>query len=438
MPHVVLIAWSFPPISNVASYRPLRVAKVLDQEGWDVTVVTGYPDSTIHRMNNQELLDHIPSNVKVVYLPDTSTSHEKNSVRPLSHALPARVFRKALRGTRSTIAHLRNRERIQALYSSVREIGYPTSKLDAIWHPKVLDTLEKLNQEQPIDLIWATIPPIASGIIAFVASDRLGVPYLLDYRDLWLENPFLNVSSEEHIPEHILLDHARMVSTVTEGFGETLAVKTSTPVRVLDYGFDPEIFDTVTKQHPISHSADTLMLIHAGTIYPFYDLDPIVKALENTDGKIMLHLYGNIVSRSQGRLIEDLPNIKAHGVVGNAEANQAVRDSDVMVIMSDETRPSVIPAKTFEALAFEMPTIYIGNTTDEAAQILLRCGLLISASSDLETLHEALLVAQNAKERGLPLCKPCQAEIEKHSYQGQREDYVALFTEALNESGPVQ
>ena len=434
MPHAVLIAWSFPPISDIASYRPLRVAKTLVNNGWNVTVISAFPSNTIHRMSNQEMRDHIPPDVEVIRLPDSSTDQEITAARPLSHSLVARIQRRLKRETRSRINQIKDPQGIEAVLSVVREIGYPIHKMDLVWHPNVLHTIEKLQESKPIDVLWATIPPVSTGIIAYAVSKHLEIPFILDYRDLWFENPYEKVPVEEQRTEKILLDSALEVSAVTQGFTDVLSKKTSTPVRVIYNGFDPDIFPPPDRVATSGSPERTLTLVHAGTMYGDSRLDSLLGAVDDLGGDTLVHLYGNITEEADRALPKHSKNLQLHGVVAGAQAQQALRDAEIMLIIGIPGDPSTIRGKTFEALALEKPTIYLGDPGDEAARILEQCGVLLCASNDQIELATALRRALNALRTGKTLCEANKEEITKYSIERQAPAIIASFKSMRSDS----
>lgn len=430
MPHVVLLAWSFPPISDVACYRPLRVAKTLVDNGWEVTVASAYPTNTAQRMNNQVLERFIPAEVRVVRLPDTATSHaSKPSSQPHSNSLPARVMRKGWRESRRLLAHLQFPKETAHIINGARDVGYPPKKLDLMWHTQLLCHLSKLHKAHPIDLLWATMPPTATGVITYIVGQKLGIPYLLDYRDLWIENPFFPAQSSEKQTEKILLDNARTVTAATQGFADVLGAKTRTPVKTIYNGFDPEIF---AADHTREHAHSTaLEIVYAGTLYNNYPLPSFADALISLGDKGVFHLYGGNNAVFKQLISQHPKSFIAHGFVLSNQVHHALRTADIALVIGVPDNPFVVPAKTYEALALRKPVLYLGQPHDETARILEKCGLLLCASCESEKIETALQNALLTKQQGGLLCHPHETALMHYSVDSQAASVIKAFKDAL-------
>jgi hypothetical protein len=63
-PHLLLLAWSFPPEINGGVYRPVALAKYAARAGWKVTVASG-PSTGQGTAAGIELLNSLPPQVRV-------------------------------------------------------------------------------------------------------------------------------------------------------------------------------------------------------------------------------------------------------------------------------------------------------------------------------------------------------------------------------------
>ena len=430
-PHAVLIAWSYPPISGVAAYRTLRVSKVLVQAGWDVTVITAFPNNTATRMYSPDLERFIPPEVNVVRLLDTTTAATiKPPFRLHSRTILARLFRIAQREYRKLISLLSFPKEIRSLIRYSRSIRFPLRKFNSTWSVHVLHYLDELYRVKPFDVVWATIPPVSTGVLASFVSRQFKVPYLLDYRDLWIENPYFPGDHHAQQVEKLLLENASSVTTVTKGFCHALTPKTHTPVTLIHNGFDPDIFEKIRLSESLSLDS-VLSITYAGTIYKDYDFTPLIEALTTPTINAALHIYGSINPGAKFSVPVHSQVVEFHGFAPSDQIHQKLKKTHIVLIVGVPDSSEVIPAKLYEALALRKPVIYLGGKHDEATEILQQCGLLLCASCDAIEIREALTRAYVSKQTDISLCEPDEEEISKYSLGKQAPLINEVFQDAL-------
>lgn len=227
-PHLLYVAFAFPPSSASSVYRCTAVANGFAQDGWDVTVLT--VDSSIWAEltgMDKQLLDALDPRIKVVQTPDGGAEEPgRRDIRRYS------------------------RLRIQApylwkeLFRRRSRKGFPED-FHALWHKPASRAAHQIHRNHPVDLVMAS----ASPYISFkVASELAGVPYVLDYRDAWAFNTFtgaeiFGVDSERGMLEHGYLRGALQSWYVNDPIHAEYARRypdTSAAMRVVPNGFDPQ------------------------------------------------------------------------------------------------------------------------------------------------------------------------------------------------------
>lgn len=227
-PHLLYIAFSFPPSTASSVYRCMAVANSFVEKGWDVTVLTLSEDiwSEISG-TDQGLVSSIDPRVRVVRVGDGG-SEEPN--------------RRDLRRY--------SRLRIEAPYLwkelfRRRHRGDFPEDFHSLWFDPAGEAAQSIHAAHPADLVMAS----ASPYISFKVARSLGdVPYVLDYRDAWAFNTFTGaqnyaVDSPQGLLEADYLQHAAQVWFVNEPIRAeyTRRYPDAAPhMRVVPNGFDPQ------------------------------------------------------------------------------------------------------------------------------------------------------------------------------------------------------
>jgi hypothetical protein len=178
---VVLIAYHFPPEGNAGVYRPLRFVRELVNKGWQTTVVCNEPYQ--YQRYDQNLLLQVPPTTRIVRVKGLDPWRAVQTWRGerIENKLAGSpsIARPVVAGHH---AHLRSKVR-EAIRTIEAWIYRPDIAMPWI-RPTVREIMTICHQSRP-DVIWATIGPLSSGVVAYKASISTRVPYVLDFRDPW-------------------------------------------------------------------------------------------------------------------------------------------------------------------------------------------------------------------------------------------------------------
>lgn len=191
MKSVVMIAYWFPPDGGASVYRPLRFIRHLPAMGWSASVIAADLDRYGWSRYDPALLALVPSETEVIRVRG----------RDLWQAIQARRAQhtqaKLSRVSVETVERLRATPDTP-VRSFMREIVHTVEAwcyhpdMAMGWISPALEALIKVCSRRKPHVIWATGGPWSSFIVAQRASQRLGVPYVLDFRDSWTltQSPF--------------------------------------------------------------------------------------------------------------------------------------------------------------------------------------------------------------------------------------------------------
>ncbi|HNW94339.1 MAG TPA: glycosyltransferase, partial [bacterium] len=222
---LLVLAYYFPPAGGAGVQRIAKLVKYLSRSGWDITVLT--PDPAVHRVCDESLTADIPDAVRVVH----------------SLSLEPRRRLQVAAGDQGKAA-------ARPWYRLLLDFGsgwlwLPDSMVR--WVPGALWSLRRLLVGQPPDMILVTLPPFSLAWTLLLSGVMRRVPTVLDFRDLWTDNPFYRATGIRdrlcrHLEQHIINDAAGIV-TVTGTLVRQVRVHQAAGARpplLLENGFDAD------------------------------------------------------------------------------------------------------------------------------------------------------------------------------------------------------
>ncbi len=372
MKKVLMIAHDFPPMVTVGAVRPVKFAKYLPQFGWKPSILTvKHPGPLSYKIDHQFMRGEL-KDVKV---------HR-------SWGFPLAWATKGLR----------------LLGIDSKWLFVPDSLYGWLLHSVFVG--RRIIKKERIDAIYATSPPTTAFLIAAFLKRICDKPLVVDFRDLWINNPFVSYPSEVHYNlekkmEEWVLRNADAVTVTCESqrnkLMETFPFLKQSRVSVIYNGYDSEDFENM-----IPHKFDKFTILHAGSIYGsrirafrlFLEAaDYLVKNSYVSVDDFQLVFLGYLARQARKTLNElNLSNVRYLGVKPYKEALQLSMGADVLLIIPGAGE--VLPGKIFEYLATGNLILNLGNPEDEVSKLIAKVGsgktVKIDFSSIKEALHEIL------------------------------------------------
>jgi glycosyltransferase involved in cell wall biosynthesis len=373
-PRLLFLAYFFPPVRTIASVRSHEIAKWLVRLGWDVTVVT--PETSVWKRTET--------------VSDVHRMLETEGIRCLRTPHPW-----------STLAS----GHVVSFYDGTGPIGERVGARLARWGRRAIERLNLppefgwIREAERVsarlgpgraDLILATGPPFSIFAAARRLALRLRCPYVLDYRDLWFGNPWVEgpAPQKQIESETVALHDCAAVTAVTSGLAEFLAnrFRVEEKIHLVPNGYDGEELEGIKP-----HAFENLAIVYAGTFYPpKRRIDPIMAALDRlrekapaAAGRWALHYYGrherHVLDAAQRFGVQD--RVVVHGEVPRDESLSAVAGATVALIItsveetSDVPDRAGVPAKVFEAIGLRTPILLIAPPGSDVEDIVRTAGL---------------------------------------------------------------
>ena len=451
MKKVILIAFYFNQVNEIASKRLRALAKYLPQFGWESIVIV--PDLGFIPKENDDL------NCRIIYTEyEDMFSHFSNKFKKSK----SNDFADSsdFSDSKDSIEFNDDKLKDSTFYSNPiaskaisiagEVFAYPDGM--KYWHESAFKEASKIMDTEEIDAIISSSWPITCHTIAKDLKEHQDIPWIADLRDLWNLNPYVSHTFIRNYFEKRLelktFENADALTTTTDLAAETLSTlhPMSRIVPILS-GYDKDDFkfleELVSKKDDLSSdSPEKLKFIYAGSLYggkrdPTY-LFEAIRQLEDENkldpSKISIEFYGD----STG--LEDIANryglldiVHIGGKIAHDEVLKKQLNSDVLLLISwdNEKEKMFIPGKIYEYFALKKPVLSIGYKEGSLKDLIEETKVGYHVSS-LESTKEALLkIYEEFVENGTVELN-ADMNIEDYSMENMAKKFADLLNELEN------
>jgi len=275
MNKILFITYFFPPLGMGGVQRQTKLCKYLHQLGWDISVLTSSPKWFI--AYDESIYREIKNKVKVFRIPSYDHFHLNiDKINPN----PYRGMNLTTLGS-SDIFSIPD-----------KEIG---------WYFNAVKYGRKIIKDREFDFILVSVPPFSSTLIARRLSKISGVPYLIDFRDPWIDEKLFPSFSHLHKKLNYFLERrtilgAFKILTINKKIKKSIENRyNEVNVEIINQGYDPDDY----QKNIEDTKKDELNICYMGSLVKGRKPDSLIKALnylfdenEELKGKIFLHFVG--------------------------------------------------------------------------------------------------------------------------------------------------
>lgn len=402
---VLLVAGFFPPHAPSAATRANKLAGYLLRRGHDVRVLTAgglpfppvlTPEIPAERITYTDIFD-------INALPDRviDTLLMRRGAAPRQDAAPAtRSGDTAPPATPAASASLAARAKcglrvMRRIYQNATNL--PDAHIG--WLPHAVRAGRRLIDDWRPDVIYSSAPPQTTSIVAHALGRRTGVPWIGEFRDLWVDHPYYDEPAWrrwiETRWERRVLGTARALVTVTEPWSVILREKYGKPTALVMNGFDPADFP----DQPLAPTSgrDRVTIVYTGTLYrDVRDPGPLfeaVAALGPTAAPVRIRFYGSDLgyARELTAKYDIAANVEINAPIPYGEAVMAQRGADVLLLLrwNNPGEKTVVAGKLFEYFGARRPILSVGCEDGVAADLIRSRGAGL-VSNDPRTIADQL------------------------------------------------
>jgi glycosyltransferase involved in cell wall biosynthesis len=366
-PHVLFVAFYFPPTRASGVYRSRAIANHFVALGWDVTVVTVQREFFQHYTLSFDpsLEATVSPQVRVERVPFSGWQWETD-VRRLGVARV--LFPKTVTRLRRTL-------------DSVR---FPDAY--ASWIPGVVRRAREVHAEHPVDVVLATGNPWSAFGAAREAATGIGAPYVLDYRDAWTMNQYTEArtgrrSRVVRAESRVLADCALavFVNEAQRAWHAERHPEVADRTLVVENGWEPEILGDLPVRLPDPDRP--LRLAYVGTMTTYMPLPEFFEGwrLARRDpllagATITLHGHLGFFVSSGRRIRALLPldediDVAYEGPLAKAGVAAGYEPADVLLLILPGSR-YVTSGKVYEYMATGKPIVSVHDPESSANEPL--------------------------------------------------------------------
>ena len=287
MKKVILLTYTFPPLSTGGTPVVLNMCKYLPAYDWEVTVVT--VEKPRGMATDESLLKELPDNLKIFRVPHGSAVTQNTHLNPTDGSGIPGTLKKIVK----FIAH--------------NYILIPDRVIT--WRKQVLPVLEKIISEEKPHAIISFGPHHSLHLIALSAAKKTALPFIPFFGDLWLEDSYVEWPSRlnrmiESLLERKVVRKARGVIATTEsstGYFLEKYEKISPPSFVAENAYDP---DRITRADSPVPDPEHLTAGWTGNFFASHSPSELLEGLcmfynRNPNSKLRIRMAGGIDSISR-------------------------------------------------------------------------------------------------------------------------------------------
>jgi glycosyltransferase involved in cell wall biosynthesis len=358
---VLIIGFWFPPANVVGAIRLGKLARFLDHRGHDVRVLTSDVGDDrslpLEVMEDRVLYTEYPNQSR--WLEHLVRAFSKRVAERLPAAGNEPVLNSAAR-----LSPLRNF--IQRQYYGL--LHFPDMR--TAWLQAAIPAGTRLISKWRPDIIFASAPPFTGFRVASRLARAFGIPWVADFRDLWVDNPYYNAPiwrwPADAALEWLTLRSAALLVTVSPLWAGQLRRRHHKPTEVVYNGYAEEDFPRFTPQ---AERGEVVTIRYMGSIYPgFRDPSPLFAAISllpaSHRGRINVEFYcdagDTVVSAAAAHRVESSVTVRTR--VSYSRALELQMQADILLLLqsTEQRDEGNLPAKLFEYLYARRPILFIG------------------------------------------------------------------------------
>ncbi|WP_295615904.1 glycosyltransferase [uncultured Methanobrevibacter sp.] len=458
MGKVILIAFYFNQVNEIASKRLRALAKYLPQFGWEPIVIV--PDLGSIPKENNDL------NCRIVY-----TEYEDMFAHFSNKLKPSKTSKKDINAdfSKESDAYDEANDSKEMLKDSSSFSNPLVSKAISIagevfaypdgmkyWHNSAYDAASKIIEEEEIDGIISSSWPITCHTIAKDLKDNYGIPWIADLRDLWNLNPYVSHTFiRNHFERKLELrtfENVDVLTTTTDLAGKTLSTlhpkSRIVPIlsgydeddfRFLNSIIENKDFDEVNDEDDALSRSDKLKFIYAGSLYGgkrnptnlFKAICQLGDENKLDSSKLSLEFYGDSTNLEEIASKYGLSAIvKIGGKIPHEDVLKKQLDSDILLLISwnDEKERMFIPGKIYEYFALGKPVLSIGYKEGSLKDLIEETNVGYHVS-DLESTKDVLLKLYNEFIENGAIELNSDIDIKDYSMENMAKKFAVLLDE---------
>ena len=393
MKKVLVITYYWPPAGGGGVQRWLKFSKYIRDGGWEPVIYTA--EGGEMALQDDSLLEEVPEGTVVIKQPIWEPYY----------------FYKKLTGKKKG-------EKVYSGFITEKKKAGPGQRLsiwirgnffipDArkFWIKPSIKFLVKYLKDHKVDAILSNGPPHSMHMIALGLKEKLGLPWLADFRDPWTNIDFYDqlmlskrADRKHKRLEQKVLTTADKVVTVSWSWAEDFKKLCGREIEVITNGYDEADFEGGEPALSKSFS-----LTHVGSLNKDRNPKSLWKVLEricDSNPQFKEDLEIILIGPTDFEAINDInqsgleSNLKLIDHLPHRAAIDKLRESQVLLLPINDTPnvSGVIPGKLYEYLGARRPILCIGPDKGDSARIIKETNAgKVAGFDDINEIQKILL-----------------------------------------------
>lgn len=405
---LMVVTYFFPPVGGIGVQRTLKHLTYLPDAGWTPVVIA--PRGAAYRVMDPASVADLPAGLEVhrspCYEPARLRRQVRDTVRAARRGLspsssPSAEGAAVGLGGGGTSPRLND-----AWARTIRFLFFPDDQL--LWVPFAVRSALHAHRRNPVTAIYSSSPPVSTHLIAGLLKRRIGVPWVVDFRDPWIGNSFAPRLSGFQRRLQVRLERwivrsADWVVFATPGLLDRYQARYPEQAErfvVIPNGYDAaELADIL----PAPRAPDgTVRLVYTGSVYGEREMAVFLEGLTLTldrrpelRDRLRVEFIGWMTDANR-RSAEDVlsrlaPVLELSGQVPRPEALARLRASDaaLLLLADGPDRDLFVGGKLFEYLGLGRQVLAVAPPGD-ARRLLAELDWGIVADPEPEAIAAAL------------------------------------------------
>jgi glycosyltransferase involved in cell wall biosynthesis len=411
-----MISAYFSPLGGVGVQRILKFVKKLPNYNWNPIVVS-IPIGSTKGTQDEKLLNKLPKNLKIY--------------RPFYFD-----YRKIIPGE---IAKLFKKKENKLLFPDKFQI----------WNYFLKRKLQKIIQDNNIEVIFINIPPFSTIDLTEFLSQNFHLPIALNFRDAFSFNNYYTLHSDSVRQERALakekkaFQFADKIICVTQYHHKKyieIFPQFKGKFELITNGFDEQDFCF----SPTFVKKEYMQIGYNGSVSSLVPLKPILDSIYEIYTKYQIKIVLNIATQNKKSKIRKIhPQCFDSGLVDfqgflshNASLNN-INQTDLLLLMfaNNTSTEGSYSGKVFEYFMIGKPILLLHRKNSVLAKLIKNTSTGVTINIDNHrSIIKYLLNAHKSWQNNKIAYNPNKHEIEKYNYNNLTQKLANLFNELIGES----
>lgn len=453
--HALLVCPDFPPVVGGHVQPLVKLVKYMARCGWRLTVVTQTEDALPDK--DPSLLAEVPPGTEVIRTRNADplmrmwVRRNQDPPEPRSRA-GGSIVRAPHRDRRAVsptaLAVAAGRPFLPLARALFRHVVHVPDELTT-WIPGALVASRRVIRRDPPAVLISTCPAYSAHLVGLALHRWSGLPWIADFRDLWVGRPYRRMLSRVHTRWELVLEglvvrrSTRLVvaspvfaDVLAERYGDEVGAKTAW----ISNGYDPADYEGPMPA-PLPHGR--FHIVYTGAMFDAESPVPFLEALGRVAASdpglvepVMVSLAGRIgdAERLQAEAAIERYRLGTRvaflGVRPHRECIALQRSADLLLLISGRGHTDNIRTKSIEYLAAGKPVFAMLPMEGIQAAIYKRinAGPIVPAE-DVAAAEEGLRTLLANPRQCLRGFAPDRAEIEAFDYRTLAARLAAICQE---------